>query len=667
MPISRGRHSTLVCVGIVAALAAAGAPPAAAQSEPDQVRAILTGEILPPAVAQFQMKRFLAERTLPPPSPATSDAWTAEARRLRGRILDEVVFHGWPRAWVDAPPHFQETGVTETGQGYRLRKLRYEILPGFHGAAILYEPERLSGKAPAIVNVNGHVGPPGKAVEYKQKRCINFAKRGILALNLEWLSFGELNHRENRHWHGAHLDLVGTHELGLFYLLMRKGIDYLWDRPDVDRARIGVTGLSGGGWQTVVLSALDERVAVSVPVAGFASTRSRVEARDYGDLGDLEQNATDLLAIVDYPHLVAMRAPRPTLLAYNAEDDCCFRGPVARPHIFDAVRPVFRLFGKEEALAWHENLDPGTHNYQLDNRVAAYAFFAKHFGMPAAESEIPADAEVRSYDELVVGLPGDNLTVLGLARQLASDIARSPIPREPQARAAWADSERARFREVLRYRPTEIARSWIVASTKNRGVESLSQLFEAPEGLSFSAVQVKSMLIPGNAPLTIVLNDKGMTEAASDVANRVNRGDRVVAADLLFFGAPWVKNEPDSWAQILHGMGLRTLGVQAAQLIGLTRWAGGGRAVRARIEASGMRSQAVALAAAALEPALYAEVVVRDGLPSWGHLLEKPVEFSEAPELFCLDLYRHFDVDRVAAMGIGVSVRNEPAARLAPR
>jgi hypothetical protein len=117
------------------------------------------------------------------------------------------VFHGWPQEWVESPPRFEDLGVL-SGKGYRLHKLRYEIVPGFYSTAILYEPERLEGKAPAILNVNGHVGAPGKSVEYKQKRCINFARHGILALNLEWFDFGELAQPGNDHWFGAHLDLV---------------------------------------------------------------------------------------------------------------------------------------------------------------------------------------------------------------------------------------------------------------------------------------------------------------------------------------------------------------------------------------------------------------------------------------------------------------------------
>ena len=169
------------------------------QSEPGLVKPVLSEEILPPSVAVFQMKQYLLNRVPNLPLPQDATHWTVTANKARSHLLDDIVFHGWPKEWVESPPRFDELGVIDTGKGYRLHKLRYEIVPGFYSAAILYEPERLEGKAPAILNVNGHVGAPGKSVEYKQKRCINFARHGILALNLEWFDFGELAQPGNDH------------------------------------------------------------------------------------------------------------------------------------------------------------------------------------------------------------------------------------------------------------------------------------------------------------------------------------------------------------------------------------------------------------------------------------------------------------------------------------
>ena len=622
-----------------------------AQSTPRDLQGVLGEEILAPSAALLQMKSFILSRVAPPPVATSAAEWTEESQRLRRHLLQDVVFHGWPPEWVNSPSRFEDLGTIETHQGYRLRKLRYEVVPGFQSVAILYEPEKLQGKVPAILNVNGHVGPAGKAVEYKQKRCINFAKHGIVALNLEWFAFGELRAEGNQHWYGAHLDLVGANALGIFLLEMRRGLDYLCDHPSVDRNRVGVTGLSGGGWQTIFLSALDERVKVATPVAGYSSTTTKVEARQYGDLGDLEQNGSDFLANIDYTHLTAMMAPRPTLLIHNAEDDCCFRAPLVKPLIYDGIRPFFKLYGKEDVFEWYENRDPGTHNYQLDNRERAYRFFSQQFGMPIVEKEIPAGQEIKTYDELVVGLPKDNLTILDLARKMAGATRRSPIQSASTEKSAWANSERQKLNSVVRYKPERLARVWTLANTKKKGLETLSYLFEMDNGLAASGVWVKGIDARRDAHVTLVLHDQGRKAAAADVSGRVNRDEQVLALDLTFFGDTWKDLEPFSYVQILDGEGQRAVGVQAAQLLAIAEWLRKRTgAQKVRLESTGIRTEAIALIAAALQPDVFSDVVVHEGMASLDYVLETPVRFQDAPELFCLDLYKEFDIDRLAAM-----------------
>lgn len=636
---------------------------APAQSEPEQVATVLKEQLIAPDVSVFGMKQYLLNRVAKPPSPTGARDWQAQAKRIREHLLNDVIFHGWPAEWVNSPPKFEDLGLIEAGKGYRMRKLRYEIVPGFDSVAILYEPTDLRGKVPAILNVNGHVGAPGKAVEYKQKRCINFAKHGIMALNVEWLYFGELRDEQNAHRFGAQLDLVGAHVDGLFYLAMRRGLDYLYNHPNVDRSRLGVTGLSGGGWQTLMLSALDERVTVAVPVAGYASETNIIEAKEYGDLGDYEQYGTDLLAGQDFTHLTAMRAPRPTLLINNAEDDCCYRGPLVRPLIYDAVQPIFKLFGSESSFEYHENRDPATHNYQLDNRLAAYRFFSKHFGMPIIESEIPTGGEIKSYDELTVGLPKDNLTILGLARRMSEAITRPPVPEEPSARGAWAATERQKLAALVRYKPSVIARVWAVANTKNKGVETKSFVFEMGEGqsgLNANGVWLKGIESPAGMPATIVLNDQGKQAAAREASDSVNRDEQVLALDLLFTGNAWKNAEADEYAQHVSSLGERPLGLEAAELVAIARWfkilSG---APRVRLEATGIRSQVTALTAAALEPESFSELVVHEGMASLGYLLGAPVKYGDAPEIFCLDLYKEFDLDRLAVVASPTKVTVE--------
>jgi hypothetical protein len=627
---------------------------ALAQTDAPYVEDLLKEEVLPPSVAMFQLRQYILNRVGKAPTPSSAAEWTAQSKHIRDQIVNDVVFHGWPKQWVDAPPKFEEVSVV-IGNGYRMRKFRYEIVPGFQSVAILYEPLNLQGKIPAILNVNGHVGAPGKAVEYKQKRCITFARNGILALNLEWLSCGELDTEFNQHWYGAHIDLVGSNELGLFYLAMRRGLDYLYEHPKTDRSRLGMTGLSGGGWQTIILSSLDERVKVAVPVAGFSSIVPRVEAREHGDIGDVEQSATDLFDGRDYPWLAALRAPRPTLLAYNAEDDCCFRAAMVKPGVFDAVLPFFALYGKQDDFAWHENRDPGTHNYQLDNRMAAYDFFSRQFKLPPIKEDSSIGSEIKSYEDLVVGLPSDNLTVVGVARKLADQVNRDALSSDASAR----DVERARLRNIVRYRPAKMDRVWTTGISKHLGVESKSHLFAMAEGLSSNAIWLKPIGAPDTTPATIVLDDKGKGATSAPVANRLNRGEQVLALDLPFHGDAWHQDGTWLFGQMLYTIGDRPLGIEVAHLIELANWLKRRGATSVRLESSGMRNQVVALVASALDPSVFSEVVIRHGIPSLRYLVDKPVKYQDAADLFCLDLYKFTDLDRLTALGAPTVVKTQ--------
>jgi len=649
-----------------------------AQTTPHSVAQPLSQSIQPVAVTEYQLESYLDRRI--PKLPALSDpaALKAWQEKLRRHILDDIAYHGWPREWVDAPPRFQEVGLIESGHGYKLHKLRYEIVPGFESVAILYEPEKLHGRAPAILNVIGHE-PMGEAAEYEQKRCINFAKRGIIALSLGWMGFGELGTPLDQHDYSAHLDFVGSNALGIFYLAMRRGLDYLAGLPNVDPQRLGMTGISGGGWQTITLSALDERVAVAVEVAGFGSLESNLTHPV--DTDEIEENATDLVAGEDYPDLVILRAPRPTLLVHNAEDNCCFRAALVKPYIYDQIRPYF---GDSGALAWHENLDPATHNYQLDNRQQAYRFFTSHFQLPVAESEIPSDAEIRSPEELTVGLPPDNLTLNGLARKLAETIARPPIPGGPTdagAYLSWTAAQRGQLRSVIRYSPVRVENAWRIAATKHQGLETLSYRFEFSNGLGATGVWLKSTAAATAAPATIVLDDKGRKAAGDIVSDRVNRGEQVLALDLLFNGAT-IPEEPDpaGWEMLIASAGDRPLGIEVAQLVAVTEWlrstsvgagpvpAQGGHKGRPyiRVETDGKRNQVIALAAAAIAPDAFSEIVSSDAIESLGYLLEKPVTYRGAPELFCLDFYKFFDIPQLEAMAAPVKVSLIGKARPAP-
>jgi dienelactone hydrolase len=657
-------------IGLLAVLTIFCAGNGAAQVTHRAVEPQLEQQLQSPGLVADQLRHFMLK--LVPELPAATNVgdWQKRADALRAHELG-VIYHGWPREWVDAPPKFEKVGVIER-TGYRIVKLRYEIVPGFESTALLYEPAHLNGKAPAILDVHGH-GAGGKAVEHKQKRCINQARRGILALSLEWMNFGELSGEENAHNHIGLLDLAGENGVGLFYLAMRRGLDYLYEDPRVDRTRIGVTGLSGGGWQTMLLSGLDTRVGAAAPVAGYSSLTTAIEHPEYA--GDAEQNSPDMRAVADYAQLTALRAPRPTLLIYNSIDSCCYRANVVKQGVYDDIKPYFALLGKPENFQWYENLIPGNHNYQIDSRERAYKFFDAAFGLHVSDKEdADTDTEVLSEEELAAGLPKDNLTIVALARQMAQAIHHEA---PAQADAAWVTGQRKKLREVVRSKAVTVAHAWPISAALENNLQSRGYRFEFSNGLSATGVLFESAVRPANGGVTMIVPDAGRMTAIDEIGDDVARGQRVLVFEPLFFGenVPGTPEHPGAsgYAQMLSTVGERPLGLEAAQLAAVTRWLDAGRidgtstpgaqiaapagaAMPVRVVTVGPRAETVAVVAAALTPELFSGVEARKAMASLSEVYTHPMNYEEAPELMCLDLYKEFDFNTLVPLAAPVRI-----------
>src|SRR5215469_3765941 len=149
---------------------------AKAQTTLETMAPLLDEQVQPKAVTAYQVQKYLMKGIPKPLVPATARQWDLEREKLRNHVMKDVAYHGWPQDWINSAPRFEQVEVIKTSHGYRVRKYRYEIVPGFESTAILYEPEPLNGRIPAILNFTGHE-PLGNLTEYEQKRCINFAKQ----------------------------------------------------------------------------------------------------------------------------------------------------------------------------------------------------------------------------------------------------------------------------------------------------------------------------------------------------------------------------------------------------------------------------------------------------------------------------------------------------------
>ena len=279
-----------------------------------------------------------------------------------------------------------------------------------------------------------------------------------------------------------------------------------------------------------------------------------------------------------------------------------------------------------------------------------------------SDKEIPVDSQIQPYQQLVVGLPADNQTILGLARELAARIKREPISL-PAGRAEWAAAERAKLKQVVRYKPVTMKHAWAIANTYNSGLASISYRFELNNGLSATGVWFKETDTPQGAPVDIVLDDKGKKGAASETWNRMeevayllDRGDQVILLNLLFTGddAPLLTEPtyvPSLFASAVAAVGDRPLGLESAQLVAVAHWAQETFDPRPiHVELTGIRTQMAALIAGAIQPGLFSSVTVHQGMESLDFLLQRPVAFGDAPDLFCLNLYKDFDINELIAM-----------------
>jgi dienelactone hydrolase len=596
--------------------------PAGAQSP--SLENALAKPILAANQPLVEVQVYTASHVKSMPLAGTAQQWTQTKEQLRQQLLNEVVLRGQGRQWAEAKTRVEWLDVLP-GNGYRIKRLRYEVVPGLWIPALLYEPAKLTGKVPVILNANGHEGA-GVANDYIQIRCINEAKKGALALNFEWLGMGQLKMDGFNHYRSNQLDLVGTNGVALHYLSQKRGLDILLAHPNADPSRVAVTGLSGGGWQTILISSLDPRVTIAAPVAGYSSFVTRAQFPDQ-DLGDSEQTPVDLASIADYTTLTAMRAPRPTMISNNAYDNCCFRGDYANAPLMWAARPFYALYGAAGKLTAHINFDQG-HNYGQENREAFYRFVRDNFygGDDAAFSakEIPSEAEIRTAEHLGITLPADNLDIHKLALKLSEGLPRKTgVPR---------------LADVVKAHTYKISATGVGLDQEVEGIRFRSWRLRLDNDWTVPAVEMGD---PTNRNVTLLVGDQGRADLAPEIRRLVKQeGRRVIAVDPFYFGESKIAKRDWLFALLISSVGDRPLGIQASQIAAVARWIQS----PVTVEAFGPRTSLIAEVAAALEPKAIAATKTHGALSSLHDVLRSDMTVDKFPEFFTFGLLEAWDI-----------------------
>ena len=609
---------------------------------------LLARNIIGPNLALAEIQSYTENRVPLMPALKSAAEWENEAARLRREALNDVIFRGEASQWRDAKSKVEWLDTIAGGPGYTIRKLRYEALPGLWIPALLYLPEKITGKAPVHLAVNGH-DAVGKAAPYKQIRCINLAKRGVISLNAEWLGMGQLRSPGFAHYTMNQLDLCGSSGIAPFYLAMSRALDILLALPEADPQRVAVSGLSGGGWQTIFISALDTRVTLANPVAGYSSFRTR--ARNFGDLGDSEQTPSDLATVVDYTHLTAMLAPRGALLTYNAKDQCCFATDHALQPLLDAAQPAFKLFKADAKLRWHSNHVPGTHNFDQENREVFYRMLGDTFFPGDTKfdaKELAVEAEVKKAEELNVPLPADNLDFNQIATRLAKDLPRgisTALSVVPSSRLQQA--QRALLGGVVHAKHYTVTAELAGAETTN-DVTATHWRLKMGDAWTVPAVE----LTQGAPRSTVILvGDVGRKGLSAEAAQLLADGHRVVAVDPFYFGESRIDQKDFLFALLVAAVGDRPLGLQASQLTATARWLSTERKLGpVKLISVGPRASVFSTVAAALEEKAIAGLELRNPLGSLKEIIAKNVGVNQQPELFCFGLLEQFDVPQLRAL-----------------
>jgi dienelactone hydrolase len=287
-------------------------------------------------------------------TPAT---WKARKDEVRRQIL--VAAGLYPE--FERPPLKPEIFGKVDADDYTIERVTLETLPGLYLSGSLYRPKGKPAPFPAVASPHGH-WKEGRFTQEKDgnlpARGITFARLGFVCFMYDMVGYGDFKQLPHKFDDAA----WGQGLLGLQTWNSLRAIDFIAALPDVDPKRIGCTGASGGGTQTFILTAIDDRIACSAPV-------NMVAAEFQG--GCSCENAPFLRIGLNNVEIAAMTAPRPLLLIAATGDWTknipTLEGPV--------LEKTFESLGVKEKFRAVQFNAP--HNYNQDSRETVYAWMVR--------------------------------------------------------------------------------------------------------------------------------------------------------------------------------------------------------------------------------------------------------------------------------------------------
>ncbi len=321
----------------------------------------------------------------------TEEAWLKRAGDLRRQI---EVSAGLCPPVEKSPLKARIFGKVSKGD-YSIEKVFFESYPGFFVAGNLYRPLGKKGPFPGILTPHGHWAY-GRLVNQSLASmpglAINLARQGHVVFAYDMLAYNDSRQvKDHRRPLDRSFSLWGIGWLGIQLWNSIRSVDFLQSLPDVDPGRIGCTGASGGGTQTFLLTAVDDRVKVSAPVNMISH---------YMQGGCICENQANLRLDTNNMEIAALMAPRP-LLMVSASGDWTRETPRVE---FPAVQSVYRLQGAGHKVQTMQAM--ADHNFNRESRESVYAWFGRWL---LGESDASQFAERRFR----LGSPSEVLVFFG--------------------------------------------------------------------------------------------------------------------------------------------------------------------------------------------------------------------------------------------------------------
>lgn len=337
--------------------------------------------------ANIVMKQFAAEWN-------DITSWQQRAEIIREGIKKGMQWDNMPGITGHFNPIIHSKREMD---GYIVENIAIESFPGFYITGNLYRPTRQQDKYAAILSPHGHGYTPPRLGRSVQTRCAALARMGAIVFAYDMVGYGDSKQVD--------------HKMPIALLLQtwnsKRVLEYLLSRADVDPERIGMTGASGGGTQTFVYAALDDRIKVAVPVV-------QVSAHFFG--GCVCESGMPIHKSTAHQtnnvELAALHAPQPMLVISDGADWTCNTPRVEYPYL----QRVYAQYNAEHKLE-NVHFPAGRHDYGPSKRAVLYNFMARHLNLRSGD--LPFDDGYQ--EDFVTVLPPEALEVWTAAHPLPKD------------------------------------------------------------------------------------------------------------------------------------------------------------------------------------------------------------------------------------------------------